>query len=161
MANLGACLIVHGRAKAFQGSAVEIVPSSVADISDRVADMRAAVHRFLLGEMAKHLDPEAAVEADGSGADDLRSSASGSERTAPEGSKMVLGVNAAIGLHELDDVPLRVGDENRPDPEGQVAGVGQLAPLSCVDLALERLDPARRVMTTSSRLSASRQTCRA
>jgi hypothetical protein len=91
------------------------------------------------GEPVVHLN---AVEADGSGADDLRSSASGSERTAPEGSKRVLGEDAAIGLQELEDVPPRVGDENRPDPDGQVAGVGQLAPLGCVDLGLERLEPA-------------------
>jgi hypothetical protein len=51
-----------GLIQLLSGLRVEIVPSSVADISDRVADMRAAVHRFLLGEMAKHLDPEAAVE---------------------------------------------------------------------------------------------------
>jgi hypothetical protein len=52
-------------------------------------------------------------------------------------------LSPVIGLHELDDVPLRVGDEDRPDPEGQVAGVGQLAPLGRVDLGLERLESAR------------------
>ena len=53
---------------------------------------------------------------------------------------MVLGEDAAIGLHELDDVSLRVGDEHRPDPKVQVAGVGKLTPLSSGFALLEGVD---------------------